>query len=294
MAKSGLQGIDVVMPTWNSNGWWFPRVLQSIGRNCNLCHLIIVDRFSSDGTQDVAKTNIAPEKLLIIESDCNLARARQIGISEVDTDLFAFVDSDIELVESWQSKMTAAMKAGKIGATQGTEADSYDARDLSPEVKELIPISSISYRKILRYGLFNLVRGMTTQTLVLTSLVRDWQPSASLTSFEDYSLTQHILTRGYRWVRAEGVVSVHHKYPGRKMSKFSLVHDWYVWGGAGARFSGIRLNLLVINLFARVAGAVLRFVRRRVTFEQMLLIILMQFSILQGFLMPTKYLVKQR
>jgi len=269
-------------------------VLQSIENNCNLCHLIIVDRNSTDQTQERAKTNIPSGKLRIIESDCNLALARQMGISAVDTDVFAFVDSDVELSQGWQSKMMAEMGLGKVGALQGTEADPYDARDLNPETKDLLPLSAVGYRSILRHGLFNLVRGMTTQTLILTELVRDWHPATSLTSFEDYSLTQHVLNKGYRWVRAGGVVSAHHKYPEKGGNKFALVHDWYVWGGAGARFSGIPTRLVLVNLFARVAGASLRYLRRKISFEQMLLITTMQLSILQGFLMSNRYLVKRR
>lgn len=296
MAQSmNVQDIDIVMPTWNSNGWWFPNVLDSIMKNCNVCHLIIVDRCSKDRTQEIARIHVPMEKLRIIESEANLATARKIGISEVDTEVFAFVDSDIELCQDWQKKMNPMMQLDNVGAVQGTELDVYDARELNPEVKELIQPSSLTLGKIVRYGLFNLIRGMTTQTLIKTSIVSDWQPGSSLTSFEDFSLTQHVLSRGYKWRRAEGVVSVHHKYPKEDKNKFKLVHDWYLWGGAGARASkAIPFSLIIVNSFARITGAMVRYLSRKVSFEQMILIVLMQVSIVQGYLLSERYIVNYR
>jgi glycosyltransferase involved in cell wall biosynthesis len=286
--------IDIVMPTWNSNKWWFPSVLDSIMKNCDICHLIIVDRDSHDGTIETLKKTIPQTKLKIIESDCNLAQARQIGISTVDTKIFAFVDSDIELCQNWQAKMSFEIQDDKIGAVQGNESDIYEARNTNPEVKELIPLSSVKFGRIIKHGLFNLIRGLTTQTLLRTDLVSDWKPSASLCSFEDYSLTQHVLSKGNKWIRADGVVSRHHKYPEIGKSKFDLVHKWYLWIGAGAKISGIPIYLIVLNSLSRTIGASLRFFRRKVSVDQMFFIILMQVSILQGFIFSKKYLVSYR
>jgi len=62
--------VDVVICTWNSNKPWFKRCLYSIKREIPICHLIVVDRFSKDGTQETIR-RLFPEAI-IIESDLNL------------------------------------------------------------------------------------------------------------------------------------------------------------------------------------------------------------------------------
>jgi glycosyltransferase involved in cell wall biosynthesis len=287
--------IDVIMPTWNSNGWWFRDVLNSVAKNCNLCHLIVVDRHSTDGTQEILKMIIPREKLIIIESDANLASARQVGISHVDTHIFAFVDSDIELCENWETKMCSTLFQEGIGAVQGMEADDYEAREVNLATRELIPFPSLKARMIIRHGLFNLVRGMTTQTLIKTEIVRDWKPEPFLCSFEDFSLTQYLLSKGFKWVRAVEVVSKHHKYPKKGENEFKLIHGWYLWNGAGAKASGrIPFNLVVMNSLFRIAGGFTRYLFQKISLRQMFFIVLMQFSIMEGFLFSKKYLVNSR
>ena len=44
--------IDVIMPTWNSNTKYFPLVVKHIIDVLNPHHLIVIDRFSNDGTQE--------------------------------------------------------------------------------------------------------------------------------------------------------------------------------------------------------------------------------------------------
>jgi glycosyltransferase involved in cell wall biosynthesis len=287
--------IDVVMPTWNSNGWWFPKVLESIKRNCNLCHLIVVDKFSTDGTLEAARNTIPEGYQRFVQSNSNLARARQLGISLVDSKQFAFVDSDVELCENWQALMAEDFWQSNVGAVQGTEVDPYEVREQNPRVKDLIPVSKLSLRNVVREGLFNLVRGMTTQTMLSTDLVRDWLPIGSPTSFEDFSMTQHVLSKGKRWTRTGRVVSIHHKYPAKGKSKFTLYHQWYLWNGAGAKASGeIPLTLILVNSVARVVSATQRFLGRECSFEQLLLASLTQLSIVQGYLQSPKYLVRNR
>ena len=70
--------IDVVMPTWNSNVWYFPIVVKHILVSLNPHHLIAIDRFSNDGTQEVLR-KYADNILRLIELDVELAISRKIG-----------------------------------------------------------------------------------------------------------------------------------------------------------------------------------------------------------------------
>ena len=82
--------LDVVMPTWNSNSPYFKIVLKRIIGGIPLNKFILVDRYSSDGTLDQVKNVIPPEKLIIIQTNTDLARARAIGIKYVSTEFFCF------------------------------------------------------------------------------------------------------------------------------------------------------------------------------------------------------------
>jgi len=287
--------IDVVMPTWNSNGWWFPNVLKSVIDNLDLCHLVLVDRNSHDGTLETAQSLIPQNKLKIIKSDENLAVARRIGIECVDTDLFAFVDSDIELCKHW-FKHLYPLVSEDVGALQATEINAYEGAHSSTRlIEQLVSPRTLTIMDIVRHGLFNRTRGMTTQTLVRTNIMIDWKPSSLLCSFEDYSITQHIISKGFKWIRVNYVTSSHHKYPKSGKSNFSLVRDWYLWNGAGAKASReFSFNILMINFFARILGAGGRYVRRKISIEQLLLILVIQCSILEGFLLSSRYLVNYR
>ena len=93
--------IDVIMPTWNSNKPYFKRVLVAIKKYVPLHHLIIIDRFSGDGTLEIARNIFHEDELVVIRSSARLAHARWIGIKHVDTPFFAFIDDDVEVMANW-------------------------------------------------------------------------------------------------------------------------------------------------------------------------------------------------
>jgi glycosyltransferase involved in cell wall biosynthesis len=71
--------VDVVMPTWNSNAWYFSMVIKSVIDVLNPHHFAVIDRFSSDGTQETLK-RYAGSIIKIFELDIDLALARRIGV----------------------------------------------------------------------------------------------------------------------------------------------------------------------------------------------------------------------
>jgi len=178
--------VDVVICTWNSNKPWFKRCLYSIKREIPICHLIVVDRFSKDGTQETIR-RLFPEAI-IIESDLNLGRARAEAIKYVDTEWFVFVDDDIELFNGWYKTIKTYLNP-TIGAI---------AFVALPEVKWLKKYA-YSSRKIAEGLRRKWVeeRGIyCTNTLVRTELVRDWFPPSFLSSGEDAHLSKHIINKG--------------------------------------------------------------------------------------------------
>jgi glycosyltransferase involved in cell wall biosynthesis len=111
MVKS-MQQIDVVIPTWNSNAWYFPMVINSVIDALNLHHLVVIDRFSNDGTQETLK-RYGGNILRLIELDADLAIARKIGGLVADTEIVCYVDDDwlVHILKVFE-------KSPRIGAVQ--------------------------------------------------------------------------------------------------------------------------------------------------------------------------------
>jgi len=244
--------IDVVTPTWNSNGPYFRQVILSLLKNVPLCHLIIIDRYSSDGTVDVIRSLVPGEQLRIIKSNENLAWARKIGIGQVDTEWFAFIDSDIKLCERWFEKMWPYTRiVENVGAVQAIHWQSHASTRFDfLRKRETVKIHEVFFK-----GLFSLTRGLTTQTLIKKDAVKGWNPPRELAAFEDYHLTQHILHRGYKFIVVNDVISQHIISPSKGDSSFR----WGLWCGAGVRITGAAdLKTLIIQTSARMIGAIRR------------------------------------
>ena len=94
--SSHLFGITIVIPTYNSRST-LARCLASVrGQTYDPKDIIVVDRFSRDGTSEVAKS----EGAKVIETEVNRSVARNIGIEKSSSDGVLFVDSDMILPPS--------------------------------------------------------------------------------------------------------------------------------------------------------------------------------------------------
>jgi glycosyltransferase involved in cell wall biosynthesis len=111
------------MCTWNSNKPYFEKCLRSIVREVPIHHFIAVDSFSTDGTVDVIKKYF-PDAVIITAS-LDLANKRRLGISYVDTQIFAFVDDDVVLSKGWLKTLMLSLQENNVGAVQGRAFPSY-------------------------------------------------------------------------------------------------------------------------------------------------------------------------
>lgn len=105
--------IDVVMLTRNSNKPWFRRVLNAIYENIPVHCFIVVDGCSMDGTIDAIKS-VFKEKVKVLRTHTSLGGARYLGMKLVDTEWFAFIDSDVEILEGWFDEAKNFMSHKKI------------------------------------------------------------------------------------------------------------------------------------------------------------------------------------
>jgi len=275
-----LGKIDVIMCTWNSNKPWFKNCLHSIRREIPICHFIVVDRFSNDGTQRAVK-EIFPEAI-IIESDLNLGRARAEAIKHVDTEWFIFVDDDVELFNGWFKAISEYLNP-MVGAV---------AFIALPEVEWLKKLSYSSRRIAESLGRKWIVgRGIyCTNTLVRTKLVRDWLPPSFLSSGEDAHLSKHINSKGYNTILLYNHYVRHHGIFGLKNTRKNLWH-----------YSGVRLvrytPITTRKLIRRFLTSPLRGLYIGIKLKEAMIIpymILYDFYSLKGWLQWSKYLVWKR
>jgi len=91
-----LFGITIIIPTYNS-GVTLARCLESVrSQSHGPKSVIVVDRFSADGTSEIAMT----EGAKLIETGVNRSLARNIGLEKSSSDGVLFVDSDMILPPS--------------------------------------------------------------------------------------------------------------------------------------------------------------------------------------------------
>lgn len=124
----------------------------------------------------------------------------------IDDDLFPFDDILSELLLNVEKN---------VGAVEGI-----------PFVKGLGKWfdNSLNVHRMHKIDLKSGNRGFTIVTLVRVNAVRDWNPPR-LVSFEDYDMSQHVLQKGYRWIKVP--VSAVHIKSWRKTAKNAI------WGYKG-------------------------------------------------------------
>ncbi len=114
--------IDVILLTKNSQHL-LAKCLTSIYSNIPVNKLIVVDGYSKDHTvQILEEFQKKHGNLKIIQIGGTRARAREIGISQVSTEYFVFVDSDVVLCKDWFKKAQMDMTEG-VGAVWGLNID---------------------------------------------------------------------------------------------------------------------------------------------------------------------------
>lgn len=111
--SDGAPRADVVVLTKNSMEPSLSETIASIHANIPVNRLIVVDGGSKDGTREFLTRQ--KDIVLLDDPDGNRATARQKGIEEVQTDYFAFVDSDMILQRGWYVDALALMLP-KVGA----------------------------------------------------------------------------------------------------------------------------------------------------------------------------------
>jgi glycosyltransferase involved in cell wall biosynthesis len=219
-----LEKIDYIIPTWNS-GATLEITLSSIERYGNPNEIIIVDRNSTDDTNEIAEKH----RCNIIKCSRSLGAARMAGAKCARTDLVSFVDSDVELKESWKDLLMQAQNnkysdAGVFGAY-------YEGTLPEDTVWPLVMQG--------RNGAFGCIIIHRSHVLECTEMER-------YSSAEDGALSRFLYKKGLKWYIF--AVPVLHHQDLTKITYYSRMR----WLGAGLR---IREGFKLANVKRIIGGA---------------------------------------
>ncbi len=250
--------IDVIIPTWNSNAYYFPIVIQHIMNVLKPHHLIVIDRFSQDGTQEVLRKH-AEKILKLIELDADLAYARKIGAFLADTEVVCYVDDDVivpiyfkPLIERILSTLSAS---SRIGVIAFSTCSKLPQNKIDIKVSRVIRhLESLSCSEVLKRGLHIYSRGFTFFFCIKKKIMKSWNPPIYLSAYEDYHLTQHTLGEGYLWVELSIPCVIHVKdYRYRGLYRYIKQG---LWEGANVLTSGIPPKYVILHVVGRLLGAI--------------------------------------
>jgi glycosyltransferase involved in cell wall biosynthesis len=197
-----MQAIDVVMLTKNSEHL-LDKCLDSIYENVPVNKLIVVDGFSIDHTLKILdRFNKKYKNVTILSADGSRARAREKGISQVETEWFMFADSDIILSKGWYKKAEKNIQSD-VGAVWGVNVD------VIPNMKDK---RILRLQTLIASECFAL-RGGTHDTLIRRDLVKDIKIPEQLHTYEDAYIMNCIKEKGYKTVVGEDIFCLHFKPP---------------------------------------------------------------------------------
>ncbi len=216
-----MKKVDVVILTKDSDAL-LRTCLDSVYENIPLNQLIIVDGHSNDNTMRILDEFEAKYgNIRIIEEDGTRGQARGTGIRKVETEWFAFVDSDIVLCKDWFLKAAKHMDPD-VGAVWGV--------DIPGSAKNKFIVNALLQMESRVFDL----RGGCHDLLVLTEAVKDISIPTHLHTMEDAYIRDWILSKNYRVVKSFSANCRHYKTWDSMLSKQSVRSSVYDLGGAKA------------------------------------------------------------
>ena len=184
--------IDVVMITKNSVTQFeeptlFNKVLNSIFQQVPVHKLIVVDGYSTDDTMKIVK-KYTP---YLIQDARGRGKGREIGIRQVETEWFAFIDSDVILCPNWFKEIRRSINP-KAGAIHGLVLPHKYSLDFCRSM------AFLRSEKLEQYLLHQQSKvAMTMALLVRTESVRDISIPSDLHVREDRYIRNWIEKKGY-------------------------------------------------------------------------------------------------
>jgi glycosyltransferase involved in cell wall biosynthesis len=223
-----MQPIDVVVLTKNSEHL-LERCIASVYENVPVKNLIVVDGLSTDRTLKIVnRINGVHGNVKVLKANGSRASARQLGLRQVSTEWFMFVDSDVILGRDWIRKAEKHVKS-EVGAVWGVNID------VIPNIKDkrILKLQSLIARQC-----FSL-RGGMHDTLIRREAVKDIQIPQELHAYEDAYIINWIKAKGYKTVVGDYVYCLHFKSPA----------NWSLQNGVSQAIVEFRCGVVYSHLY---------------------------------------------
>lgn len=219
-----MDKLDIIVLTKNSMPGLRYMMTSLLNSDIPINKVIFVDGYSTDSTLEYIYSLDIPVKVILDKG--NRATARQIGIDNVETEWFLFLDSDIILPKKWFLYAKEYMDDDNIGAIWGTAINiSIHDYNRYKALKYLYRTNIVEIARIQGEK-----RGYTHDTLIRSDAVRGIKIPKYLHTFEDHYIRRYVEKKGYRWLAIYPPYCFHrHEY------KSSDKKDWYLTGYFGKK-----------------------------------------------------------
>jgi glycosyltransferase involved in cell wall biosynthesis len=242
-----IQPIDVIMLTRNSNKPWFKRVLIAIKKEIPIHHFIVVDRYSTDGTINVVREFFG-DKAIVIRTKAPLGCARYLGMRVVDTEWFAFIDSDVEVLPGWFKTVQRYIWHPRIYGVQGVYKGGVGG--VTSRRVQLVssPRRHLSIKDVIKHGIVEQYGADTAHVLLRRAVVRLVNPAflCQLECGEDAYIAWKIVEAGYIYAKVSELQAIHHSNLEANLSK--VLHRSFGYNGI---FYGIPLYVYMTSAMFR-------------------------------------------
>jgi glycosyltransferase involved in cell wall biosynthesis len=190
--------VDVVMITKNSVYPSLKDTVSSIFANIPVSRLLVIDGGSRDGTREFLA---AAGAVIIDDSSGTRATSRQKGMDVAQTELFAFVDSDVLLPSGWFEQILPYFDDPKVGGVSSYPLQIGTAGSIQRGLERLYGRGKLVRRKPFG-GEASVLRKSAVQDFVL--------PPEAQTS-EDSFLGKALRSKGYTTLTACPPVCFHQR-----------------------------------------------------------------------------------
>lgn len=199
-------------------------MLTAISKNIPVHHFIAIDCYSIDGTLDVVRQFFG-DKLIAVKTRASLGLARYIGIKLVDTKWFAFIDSDVEILDGWYKEAEPLMGIKGVMGIQGCFVHSVKRGKDKPRVEVIRDIRKVPSKNIIKEGFYRFAGADTGHVLLHNSVIKLLDPRiiSLLNAGEDMYIAQEIVKNGHYYVRTTKLRAIHYT---RKISMEKFLRNY--------------------------------------------------------------------
>ena len=244
--------IDVAIITKNSMKPCLNEMMHSLVREVPINKLIVIDGYSKDGTieyiEKFCKRFDIP--LVLDYDDGNRATAREKAIRYVDTDIFAFIDTDVILLRDWFSKMIRWMD-DDVGMVWGLALIDKEFNRVEWDIyRASLWLRRLDEKEGVRHEGY---RGYTHDVLIRKDAVKGIHIPSELHVLEDYFIMRYVIERGYKYVVADDAF-VLHKFKSslreqRLFGRLGLKYGAFNYKGVINRFISMFIMPIAISIF---------------------------------------------